>query len=189
MNILYVSDDIEIRPLNESHATELFGLINDNREYLREWLTWVDATTTEDDIRGNIIKAANNINDRVSIDLGIFFGNKLIGKIGTHQIVWETKRTKIGYWISQGYSGRGIVTQSVSAFLDYLFDQLGLNHITIRMQPENRGSRNIPLRLGFMREGLIRDEALVNGEYKDLEYFGIKAQEWHAHKKQVSETR
>src|SRR5947208_17194068 len=42
-------DGFEIRLLEERHAAEMFAAIERNRDHLRQWLPWVDATRTEDD--------------------------------------------------------------------------------------------------------------------------------------------
>ena len=42
-------DGFEIRLLEERHADEMFAAVDRNREHLRQWLPWVDATKTADD--------------------------------------------------------------------------------------------------------------------------------------------
>jgi len=37
-----IRDDLELGLLEQRHAEELFALVDHNREYLREWLPWVD---------------------------------------------------------------------------------------------------------------------------------------------------
>jgi len=44
-----IRDGFELRLLEERHADEMFATIDRNREYLRQWLPWVDATKSADD--------------------------------------------------------------------------------------------------------------------------------------------
>ena len=51
-----LGSDAELRLLEVRHAEALFGLVEQNREHLRRWLIWVDATQTAHDIH-NFIRA------------------------------------------------------------------------------------------------------------------------------------
>ncbi|WP_158523910.1 hypothetical protein [Paenibacillus bovis] len=40
-----LDEDTELRPLEPAHARHIYQLIDQSRSYLRQWLSWVDATT------------------------------------------------------------------------------------------------------------------------------------------------
>lgn len=89
------------------------------------------------------------------------------------------KRAEIGYWLSEKYQKKGIVTQSVSTLLDYAFSELGLNRVQIRCAVGNIPSKNIPRRLGFLFEGIERDgELLSDNQFTDIEVYSILKREW-----------
>jgi len=50
-----LSENTEVRLLEERHAQELTDLTDRNREHLREWLPWVDKNRTVED-RNNFIR-------------------------------------------------------------------------------------------------------------------------------------
>ena len=52
-----LTEDTQLRLLEERHAKELTDLTERNREHLRAWLPWVDASRTLED-RKNFIKGA-----------------------------------------------------------------------------------------------------------------------------------
>ncbi len=52
-----LSENTELRLLEERHAQQLTDLTNRNREYLRAWLPWVDTNRTVED-RKNFIRGA-----------------------------------------------------------------------------------------------------------------------------------
>ena len=59
-----LTDDAELRLLEERHAKELTDLTERNRDHLRAWLPWVDASRTLEDsknfIRGALQQFAQN---------------------------------------------------------------------------------------------------------------------------------
>ena len=46
---LKVTDEIELRLVEEQHAQEIFNLTDANRQHLRKWLPWVDQTRSVTD--------------------------------------------------------------------------------------------------------------------------------------------
>jgi ribosomal-protein-serine acetyltransferase len=109
---------------------------------------------------------------------GIWAGDEFIGGIGTHRIDWLYRRVEIGYWISKGFQGRGIVTDACRAIIDYAIGDLKLNRVEIHCAAGNQKSCAIPKRLGFQWEGLLREAQLLNGEYQDINVYALLAREW-----------
>ena len=95
-------------------------------------------------------------------------------------IDWPNRNCSIGYWIEQRYQGKGIMTRCCESMLDYLFDELGLHRVTIQCGVANTRSCAIPERLGFTREGLIREGEWVNDHWLDLLTWGMLEQDWRA---------
>jgi ribosomal-protein-serine acetyltransferase len=62
--------------------------------------------------------------------------------------------------------------------LDYLFDGLGLHRVAIRCGTGNMRSCAIPQRLGFTREGLLREGEWVNDRWVDLVAWGMLEHDW-----------
>jgi ribosomal-protein-serine acetyltransferase len=166
--------------LEERHAEALFRLTDANRAYLREWLPWLDhvreAGDTLEFIRANLRQLAENN----GFSLGIFHGGTLAGVLGLHAIHWPHRTTSIGYWLGAAFQGRGLVTRSCARLLDHVFDELGLNLAEIRCAPGNRRSRAIPERLGFRKEGLLRQREWLYDHHVDHVVYGMLAAEWRA---------
>ena len=63
--------------------------------------------------------------------------------------------------------------------IDYAFDELELNRIAIKCAVGNQPSKNIPMRLGFVFEGIERDgELFPDGHFVDLEVYSLLKKEW-----------
>ena len=93
---------------------------------------------------------------------------------------WEPFRVRgsIGYLIAAEFEGRGLVTLAVPALLDVGFREIGLHRIEIKAGTENRRSRAIPERLGFVREGVERGSGKGASGYHDLVVYSILEDEW-----------
>lgn len=173
-----VDKEISIELLQLHHTEELFTLIDTNREHLRKWLLWVDKRQSPVDLEPVIPIWLQNYADNNGFDAGIRFNGKLVGMIGLHYIDWKNKSTSIGYFLAEDAQGLGIITKSISALLDYLFDSLKLHRVEIQCAVNNHKSIAIPERLGFEKEGIKRDGQLLYDRYEDLVTYSLLASEW-----------
>jgi ribosomal-protein-serine acetyltransferase len=108
----------------------------------------------------------------------ILLHGEIIGTIGFHDLDTSNKHTAIGYWIDQRHEGKGIVTRSSLALIEYLFSEMGLNRIQINCNVENRRSRAVPERLGFTLEGVQREVEFLNGRFCDWAVYSLLQSEW-----------
>ncbi|MEX1140493.1 MAG: GNAT family protein [Bacteroidota bacterium] len=176
--VLSPTPDLQLRDLSESDATRLFGLLDANRSYLREWLPWLDTQrAVQDSIQ--FIRTAREFSQRhESQALGIWYRGELCGIISFHRIDWPNNATMVGYWLSAEFQGKGIMTEACKAFVDFGFAQLGLHRIEIRCAPGNLKSRAIPERLGFTMEATLRDCEWLYDHYVDLIVYSMLAPDW-----------
>jgi RimJ/RimL family protein N-acetyltransferase len=68
--------------------------------------------------------------------------------------------------------------EALTALLCYAFGELKLRRIEADVDPRNAASLKSLGRLGFRREGLLRERWNVAGEIQDTAYFGLLAREW-----------
>ncbi len=174
-----VNDDIQLRVLENKHSKELYQLIDSNRLYLREWLPWVDSTNGVDTIKEFIKSARKQLADNNGFQAGIYYKGFITGCIGLHSIDWKNKKTSIGYWLAAEYQGRGIMTEACRSIIDYLINDLGLNRVEIRAAELNKKSRAVPVRLGFIQEGIARQAEWLYDHYVDHVIYAVLANEWN----------
>ncbi|HEX8372400.1 MAG TPA: GNAT family protein [Chthoniobacterales bacterium] len=91
----------------------------------------------------------------------------LCGVIGYNRIDWESRIAFPGYWLAKGSEGKGIMTQCCRALVDHASTEYRLNRIEIMVATENLKSQAIPDRLGFTREGVLRDAEWLYDHYVD----------------------
>jgi ribosomal-protein-serine acetyltransferase len=176
---LYVDDEIELGLYEERHAQALFDLTDRSRAHIREWLPWVDGTTSVESSRNFIKISLKQYAESDGLTVGIWYRGELAGTAGFHYLDWPTRRTEIGYWLGQEFTGKGIMTRAVRKLVEYGFGELGLNRIEIRCAPGNLKSRAIPERLGFTEEGTLRQVGYIHDNILvDMVVYGMLASEW-----------
>lgn len=173
-----IDEDLELRLLETRHAEQLFLLTDGSRDYLREWLPWVDYTTEVEDSKNFIETGLKQFGDQNGFQAGIWYQNKLAGVIGLHTINWNDKSTVIGYWLGEAFQGKGIMTKACKAIVQYCFEELELKRVEIRVATENYKSQAIPERLGFQKEGCLRSAAALYDKYIDLYVYGLLKEEF-----------
>ena len=75
-----IDEDIELRLHQNRYAEELFALVDRNRAYLREWLPWLDNTTTLEDERTFINASLESFARGELLPLGIWHQGSQIGR-------------------------------------------------------------------------------------------------------------
>lgn len=171
---LPINQEIHLQLLMPKDAEILVSALKENQDHLKQWLIWAVELPSIEDYKTKIIPSwLQKLAENNGFEVGIFFNNTLVGMIGLHYIDWRNKTTEIGYWISEAYQGKGIITTTVSKLKDYCFDELQLNRVTIRAAAENKKSCAIPKRLGFFEEGVAREAQLLHGTYHDLVTYSL----------------
>ena len=102
-----------------------------------------------------------------------------VGTIGLLEI--DRKHSKAEYYIAMGeteYKGKGIAKEASLLLLAYGFDQLGLNRIYLFTEVENVAAQKLFERVGFVREGVIRQDIVSHGKYADRIAYGFLREDW-----------
>jgi len=86
---------------------------------------------------------------------------------------FELAWTRVRRWWGCGYA-----TEAARALLRWSFDTLNLNRIQAETDTRNVASARVLEKLGFVREGTLREDCVVNGEVSDSWVFGLLRREW-----------
>ena len=175
---LKVDDEIELRMLEETDTETVFTLVDRNRDYLRQWLIWVDASDSPEVTRQFIKDSKRLYENKESLAAGVWLNDELVGATGVVIYEWHNRMLEIGYWLSADQQGKGIMTRAVSALIDDAFNNLEMNRVEIHCATGNRRSRAIPERLGFKQDGVMREAGLINGQFVDKVIYSMLISEW-----------
>jgi len=175
---LLVNPDIQLKSWQIENAAELFTLTDKNREYLLPWLPWVPGVKEVADSVKFITTSLEEMEKGEGLELGIWYRNKLAGCLGLHALSRSNRRASIGYWLDADHQGKGIMTQSAKSLINYCFTVFDLNRLAIEAATENHPSYSLAERLGFTKEGVIRQYEIVNGCFLDYLLYSLLKSEW-----------
>lgn len=149
-----------LRCKSPADAPALKAAIDRNLDHLRPWMPWAMNEPSE---VGEIVDRIRRFRAAFDRDedyaLGIFdpTGERVLGGTGMH-LHDEGRTFEIGYWMDKDHTGRGLTTEAVAAQCRLAFEVHGVRRVEIRCDPENTPSARIPEKLGFKREGVLRQQ-------------------------------
>jgi ribosomal-protein-serine acetyltransferase len=178
MEKLIIDDNQYLERLTILHVEPIFTAIDQNRQFLRKWLPFVDFThrvrDTERFVR-SILEKTSARRDEVYI---VKFNNQFAGLVGFKEADRVNDKIEIGYWLVESMTGKGIATAAVRKMINLAFRNMGMNRVQIRCGVGNHKSSAIPRRLGFILEGIERAGERHKNSYIDLEVFSLLKSEW-----------
>ncbi|WP_088042407.1 GNAT family N-acetyltransferase [Bacillus sp. EAC] len=176
---IQLDSELSINLLTPKYAGILVEALIENQECLKEWLIWAETIPSVEEYKKTIIPMwLQKFADNNGFETAIFYKDELIGMAGLHYIDWTNQATEIGYWLSNRWQGKGIMTRVVEGLTTYCFKELELNRVVIRAAVENRKSRAIPERLEFKEEGILRAAQQIRGSSVDLAIYSMLKQDW-----------
>ncbi len=104
--------------------------------------------------------------------------DRLIGGVTLFAIDRAQGRAEIGYVLGSAHWGRGYAQEALSLALGFAFETLGLRRVEADIDPRNTNSCRLAERMGFAREGLLRERWHVAGEACDTALYGLLARDW-----------
>lgn len=169
-------DDIEIRFISKEDRDPIYKAMDENREFLGNYIDFVNTITPEELEKHLVNWEAMQVLGR-GFQVGLFQGEEALGQCSVTINTYDN-RGEIGYWLVESATGRGIITRAVKEIMKFCFNFYGLHKLTIECMPENAKSRAVAERLGFVYEGRLRDHQKLKGDYCDLLVYSKLRDEW-----------
>jgi len=101
-----------------------------------------------------------------------------LGHVSLFRFSEQSALAEIGYGLGRPYWGQGYMHEALTAVVDYAFGPLGARRLEADTDPRNAASLRALERLGFQREGLLRERWQVADEISDTVLLGLLAREW-----------
>lgn len=168
--------DLEIRGINvnlsvltPSDAEDLLNYYLKNKEYLRPFEPdRDDSFYTLSVQRRNLIEGYKQFLNGDSVNLGIYRGNKFIGKIQiSNIIVGVFKSAIVGYSIDEQEQGKGYMKEALSLVSKYAFAEMGLHRLEASTLIDNIKSQRVLRSCGFKELGINEKYLFINGKWND----------------------
>lgn len=98
---------------------------------------------------------------------------KHIGNIGLHRIDYIHRHADVGIILGEKeYWNRGFATKCIQALVQYAGNSLNLHRLTSYIMIENTGSLKAFSKVGFSKEGCMKEYYFKNGRYLDVVVLG-----------------
>ena len=157
---------------------ELHRLTQKNLGYLGKWLRRIDSQKSRSDTRDFIRARLRDYEDGAGVFMGVLHRGDLAGIASLGKIREADRSGEIGYWLDEDHQGRGIMTAGVAALTGHALGEMGLNRVEIRVATGNVRSIAVPQRLGFVREGVLRQAEWLHDHFEDLAVYSMLADDW-----------
>ncbi len=154
------SERLVVRPYREDDAEALQEAVAESREHLRPWMFFADKHQTVEESRDWINQQRADVILRKNFNCALFEveSGRYLGGLGIIPKDWEIRYFEIGYWLRKSAEGQGYMTEAVRVVVDYLFEELQAQRVEILCDERNTHSANVARRLGFVQEGLMRND-------------------------------
>ncbi|TKC05873.1 GNAT family N-acetyltransferase [Pedobacter frigoris] len=98
---------------------------------------------------------------------------QMIGNLGYWRTDLANHRAEIGYMLHPDYWRQGILSEALTAVIDFGFNTMGLHSMCANINPANDASRQLLLKHGFIKEAYFREDYYFDGKFLDSEIYGL----------------
>lgn len=171
---------VYLRSLLLTDAERIAKLANDyDIAYnISEWGSFPNPYTREDAV-DFISRAEIACADKTGFTFGICLKDtdELAGACGLNSVNYKNRRCEIGYWIGRDYQKKGYAFGAVGLLVEFAFQKLGMNRVYAITFLFNTGSSALLERLGFKREGVLRQDVFHKDRFENNLLFSVLREE------------
>ena len=177
--LILTTERLRLRPLLASDAAALFAIFSDAR-VMRYWSSapWASIDKAHEMIARDA--TALVAGEHLRLGMETVDGTRLIGHCSLFGFNAQCRRCDIGYGMAFDAWGHGYMHEALTAILNYGFIELSLNRVEADIDPRNVASAKTLERLGFVKEGFLRERWIVDGEVSDSGIYGLLRRDWLA---------
>jgi RimJ/RimL family protein N-acetyltransferase len=177
---------IELVPLSADHVDHVLGWVND-RDVVGNLATFSGKPFSRDDELAYIARMEASKEDRV---FSIFTPSssttapRYLGQCGLHQIYRRSGLGRVSIVVAdRSEMGRGVGSAALARLLDVAFAPVAdggeaLHKVWLMCFRTNERARRTYGRLGFVEEGVLREEYFHEGRWHDMVRMAVLASEW-----------
>ena len=168
---------IVLRWISEDDIDSLYEIFS-NRHVMRYWSSEPLADReAAADLQCEI--ASGNENETMfKWGLALRDSNTVIGTTTLFNLNLDNGRAELGYAMSHAHWGKGYMNEALNALVSHAFEVMDLRRLEADVDPRNAASIRLLEKLGFQREGFLRERWHVNGEIQDAFFYGLLRREW-----------
>ena len=161
-------DTIRLEPLTQAHHAAVLALTEDDdvRRFTRVPADGVDGAF----VTNWIARYERGWEDGTRVAFAILDARtgEFLGFAAAVDLELEARQAELGYMIAPAARGRGAATRALALLTRWCFDALGLERLELRIDPANESSNRVAERVGYRREGVLRNMHLKEGLRTDV---------------------
>ena len=165
-----------LRPFRRRDIDALYRAVHASKTELAEYLPWATSAYTRATAATFVRDSIQSWRDTRAYDFAIrrpTEPGRHIGNISIWHLSRPFRSGEIGYWIRTDETGLGIATEVARAALEIGFEELNMHRVVLRIALGNVSSERIARKLGFIREGVLREEIKVGDRWLDHALWGL----------------
>lgn len=172
-----VTDRLHLRPVAGCDADALYAM-HSNAYVLRYWDAppWAERARAARFVAASAQMADDGTGVRLVVERAddqTFLGWGSLSRWNP-----DHRSAALGYCFDAAAWGHGFATEAAGAVLEWGFRSLELNRVQAETDTRNAASARVLEKLGFLREGTLREDCVVDGVVSDSWVYGLLAREW-----------
>lgn len=175
--IFLETEDLSLRFVTEADLSAVYEIFS-HPEVMRylSYPPWTERSQAEQ----WLTRVQEGYRTQTAFQLGIerHADHILVGTCTLFQFEATSRRAEIGYALGRPYWGSGYMHMALKGLLQYAFQTLDLNRLEADIDPRNEASAKTLERLGFQKEGYLRERWIVNDEISDTALYGLLRRDW-----------
>jgi RimJ/RimL family protein N-acetyltransferase len=176
-NAFLIGTSIYLRSMERADAPTFISYISDPeiRRFLRAYRP---IGLAEEEA---FIDQATRDKDGLALAIVLRQDDRLIGMTGLNQMDHRNRHCAFGITIGDTSEwGKGHGTEATRLVVGHAFETLNLNRVWLHVYEYNPRGMRAYEKVGFRREGVLRQDTYRDGRYWDTIVMGILREEWEA---------
>ncbi len=171
---MYDGTKVKLRPLERKHLSKCVEWLNDPD--VTAHLTLSEPVSMEGEQKwfDNLLRDSSSRIYAIETAEGEHIGN-----VGLEDINLHSRKAELGIFIGEKrFWGKGYGTEAIMLALKIAFESMNLNRVYLRVFIDNKRAQACYEKVGFKREGILRQDEFKNGKYIDCPTYSILAEEY-----------
>ena len=163
---------LELVPTGPHLFDGLWAAIEASLSELAPWMDWA-AAPDPDRTRGFTVRAAEAWASGDDRAFTLVHDGAVCGHCALMRVDVLARQCEIGYWLRSDLCGKGLMTEAAIAIVDYGFREEAFHRIELHAGIDNAPSIRIAEKIGFRREGVLRERGFGSGGHYDMFVYGL----------------
>lgn len=162
---IHIDDELSLYPLSLEHEGRVRELIEEDYDFLAQWVYWVAPDYIEKHLHQDTLDAIERFKKGTQYSFAMYWRGEMVGVVDAHNII-DQKEAEIGYWLIERARGYAIAPRSAEKLINLLREECGIPFVYLEVSKANEASIRVAEKLGFTRASEHRNEEYGVDEYR-----------------------